>query len=163
MARPFIFILGFFLIFPSLGCVRERHRYEGPAPQESLLLLFPESERRLLLEVPPSGGNLDVGVDYDGAAGSLALRVESDSSSWEGSRLAGSNMRLVACGVPADAGRLVIVIRNHQSSSRMAALRVAPHKSDMCTPLSPVLDEFWALRATLPTGGLPASGAEWSR
>jgi hypothetical protein len=158
MARTFVIALGFLLISPWPGCAPERERYEGPAPRERLILLFPESERHLILEVPAAGGNLDVGVDYDGPADSLALRIASGSSTWEGSRLAGSNMRLVACGIPAEAGRLVIVLRNHRSSSRMAALRVAPHKSDMCTPLVPVMDEFWALRAK---SSPPA--AEWSR
>lgn len=163
MSRVILFTLCLFTVLPSPGCAPERQRYEGPAPREKLVLLFPESERRLILEVPPTVGNLDVGVDYDGPAGSLALRIESDVSSWEGTRLAGSNMRLVACGVPAQTGRLVIVIRNHQSSSRMAALRIAPHKSDMCTPLSPVMDEFWALRAPAPAPGTRPPDAEWSR
>ncbi len=158
MARSTIIALGLLLMTPSPGCAPERDRYEGPAPKERLILLFPSSERHLILEVSAADGDLDVGVDYDGAADSLELRIVSGSASWEGSRLAGSNMRLVACGIPAGAGRLVIVLKNHQKSSRMAALRVAPHKSDMCTPLAPVMDEFWAQRArSSPTV------AEWSQ
>ena len=157
-AFRFLALIGL-LVLSGGGCASERRHYQGPEPSEELILLFPDAEKRLVFQVAAGDSRLDVGVDYDGPSDSLSLRVESQDASWAGTRLAGSNMRLVACGVPTDDGRIVIIIRNRRSSSRQAALRLAPHKSDMCTPLSPVLDEFWA-RVVGPDG--PA-GTERSR
>jgi len=128
-------------------------------PREDLFLLFPRMEKRILIEGASTDFSCDFGLDYDGPSGSLSLLVEGGGTTYKGTRLAGSNMRLVVCGVPSDGGRITVILKNHHTSSRMAALRIAAHKSDMCTPLSPVIDEYWARRATASgTAGLDPGG-----
>jgi len=146
MTRAFFIALG--LLVPGVlsGCSAERRRVDGVHPREELFLLFPRMEKRVVLEVTSSDYSSDFGLDYDGPAAGLSLTVEGGETSWKGTRLAGSNMRLVVCGVPAGQGRITIIMKNHHTSSHLAALRIAAHKSDMCTPLSPVIDEYWARR-----------------
>ncbi|PKN44309.1 MAG: hypothetical protein CVU59_11965 [Deltaproteobacteria bacterium HGW-Deltaproteobacteria-17] len=127
------------------GCTAEQRHSDGVTPREELFLLFPRMEKRIVLRVSGAEPLMDFGLDYDGPAGDLSLTVEGpDRTAWKGARLAGSNMRLVVCGVPATGGPITVILRNHVTASRLAALRVAPNKSDMCTPMSPVMDEYWA-------------------
>ncbi|PKN24555.1 MAG: hypothetical protein CVU65_11425 [Deltaproteobacteria bacterium HGW-Deltaproteobacteria-22] len=144
MKRARLIALGLF-VSGWVGCTTEQRQADGVNPREELFLLFPRMEKRLVLMVPGTELRTDFGLDYDGPAGDLSLTVEgADQSAWKGTRLAGSNMRLVVCGVPSMGKPITIVMKNHQTSSRLAALRIAAHKSDMCTPMSPVMDEYWA-------------------
>lgn len=155
MSRVFLIILGLLPIALFAGCAAEHRRIDGVNPREELFLLYPRMEKMIQLEGTSTDFSCDFGLDFDGPAGSLSLSVESGGTTYKGTRLAGSNMRLVVCGVPSDGGRITIVLKNHHTSSRMAALRIAAHKSDMCTPLSPVIDEYWARKTTAPHTGRP--------
>jgi hypothetical protein len=148
MSRVLLMVLCFFAFCHSPGCRSEQRQTRGVTPREELILLFPRMEKRLVLQVPATEFSSDFGLDYDGPAAGLSLTIEGETS-WQGTRLAGSNMRLVVCGVPSTGRPITVILKNHHTSSRLAALRIAVHKSDMCTPLLPVMDEYWA-RLTRP-------------
>ena len=134
----------FCLLLLGSACAPEHRSSDGKTPVEELFLLFPRMHKEVTYTIPEKE-NFDVGLDFDGPAGSVTFLVSNGRETWNARRLAGSTMRLVVCGVTGVEGRLSVRIRNHRSSSCRVALRLATHKSDMCSPLAPVSDEYWAL------------------
>ncbi len=126
------------------GCRPVRHDWDSDAPHEQVLILLPRERKVVLVTTDKSGFPVDVGIDFDGPADTLSLEVHGDTRSQDGSRLAGSPMRLVVCGFPMNVPSLRVSLKNNRNVSVQAAVRVEKHKSDMCKPFVPVLDEYWA-------------------
>ncbi len=141
MRKAFFVILVFLLV--ASACRRDEWTIEGDNPMERTMLLFPGTQKSMIIKAPNYMQKIDIGLDFDIPADSLELKILSSGHVYRGTRVAGTFMPLVACGIPTSEDGITLQLRQRAlAKSAWIAIRVAPSVSKMCSPTTPIWDDY---------------------
>ncbi len=131
------------LLLAPLGCREDSWQISTDTPLERTLLLFPGTVKSISLKSTSQLNKIDVGLDFDVNSSLLQLEISSGGRTFKGERVAGTFMSLIACNIPLESGRALLKIRySSLAKSAWVAVRVAPSLSRMCTPTTPISDDY---------------------
>jgi hypothetical protein len=136
-------ILLTFLLFLTIGCRKDEWMVGTNQPFEKTILIFPGIEKSIKLKFKKDKNKVDIGLDFDVPPESMTMEVNVEKTRFPSQKIPGTFMPLVICNVPITNGSATLNIRHRfKSRSIWVAVRILESTSNMCSPTTPVWDDY---------------------